>query len=94
MLCQRIKEILPSVIDPHQAAFVQGRELLYNVLISQVIAGGYQRPHISPRCLLKIDLQKAFYYVHWEFLKEMLTGLHFPSIFINWIMTCVASVHF
>ena len=83
MLSQRFKEVLTSIIDPNQAAFVQGRELLYNVLVSQDLARGYQRQHISPRCLLKINLQKAFDSVHWEFVKEMLTGLQFPLTFIN-----------
>ncbi|KAJ8427389.1 hypothetical protein Cgig2_008805 [Carnegiea gigantea] len=83
MLSQRLKEVLPSIIDPSQAAFVQGRELVYNVLISQDIARGYQCQHISPRCLLKIDPQKAFDSIHWEFIEEMLTRLHFPPSFIN-----------
>ena len=83
MLSNRLKEVLSCIIDHSQAAFVQGRELLYNVLISQDIARGYQRQHISPRCLLKIDLQKAFDSVHWEFIEELLTGLHFPPSFIN-----------
>ena len=78
MLCQRLKRVLPSIIDPYQAAFIPGRELLYNVLICQDLTRGYQHQYISPRCLLKIDLQKAFDSVHWEFLKELLMDLHFP----------------
>ena len=64
MFSTRLKEVLPTIIDPSQAAFIPGRELLYNVLISQDLARGYQRQHITPRCLLKIDLQKAFDSVH------------------------------
>jgi len=44
--------------------------------------------------MLKIDLQKAFDSIHWEFVKEMLTELKFPEIFIKWIMTCVTLVTF
>ena len=94
MLCIRLKEVLPSIIDPSQAAFVKGRKLLHNVLICQDLARGYQRQHISPRCLLKIDIQKAFDSVHWGFLQEMLEGLKFPPLFIKWIMACVTSVSF
>ena len=60
LLCQRIKGILPEIIDQSQGAFIKGRELLYNVLICQDIARDYQRKTISPRCILKIDLQKAW----------------------------------
>jgi len=65
-----------------------------NVLISQDIARGYQRHHISPRCLLKIDLQKAFDSVRWEFIRELLAGLKFPLVFVQWIMACITSVYF
>ena len=89
LLCLRIREVLPSLIQHNRAAFVPERQLLYNVLICQDIARGYQRKHISPRCLLKIDLQMAFDSVHWAFLRELLHALKFPHIFTKWIMVCV-----
>jgi len=33
LISQRIKKVLPSIINPSQGAFMKGRELLYNVLI-------------------------------------------------------------
>ncbi|KAJ8435318.1 LOW QUALITY PROTEIN: hypothetical protein Cgig2_026410 [Carnegiea gigantea] len=94
LLCKRLKEVLPSLIDQSQGAFVKGRELLYNVLICHDLVRGYQRKNISPRCLLKIDLQKAFDSIHWDFLKECLSALKFPEIFIKWVLNCVTSVNF
>jgi len=64
LLCLRLKQVLPHLIDPSQAAFVPGWEILYNILICQDIARGYQRQHISPRCILKMDLHKAFDSIH------------------------------
>jgi len=89
LICLRLKEVLPHLIDPSQAAFVPGRELLYNVLISQDIVRGYNRKSISPRCLLKIDLHKAFDSIHWDFLKELLHALKFPPFSLNgfWLMS-------
>ena len=65
-----------------------------NVLICQDIVRGYNKKHVSPRCMLKINLQKAFDSVHWDFLKELLKELKFPEIFIKWTMECVTSVQF
>ena len=58
------------------------------------MARGYQRKHISPRCLLKIDIQKAIDSVHWGFLFDMMAALRFPQVFITWIKRCVTSVSF
>ena len=49
---------------------------------------------INPRCILKIDLQKAFDSVQWGFIQEVFLALKFPPIFTSWIRACVSSVHF
>ncbi|KZV37742.1 hypothetical protein F511_33235 [Dorcoceras hygrometricum] len=48
----------------------------------------------SARCVLQIDLQKAFDTVDWEFLREALHAFAFPGIFITWVMECVSSTSF
>ena len=40
LLCNRMKGVLPSLINEGQGAFVQGRELLFNVLICQDLTKG------------------------------------------------------
>jgi len=70
-----LKEVLPSLIDHCQGAFVRGREIIYNVLICQDLAQGYHRKHISTRCMMKVDLKKAFDSVHWHFLELFVSHL-------------------
>jgi len=64
LLRSRLKEVLAHLIQQQQDAFVKGRELLFNVLTCQDIVQGYTRRGISPRCIMKIDLHKAFDSVH------------------------------
>ena len=64
LLCARLKTVLPHLIHPSQGAFLEGRELLFNVLICQDIVRGYNRKGVSPRCIMKVDLHKAFDSVH------------------------------
>jgi len=73
---------------------VKGRELLFKVLTYQDIVRGYARKGISPRCIMKIDLHKAFDSVHWGFIQELLTSLKFRQQFVKWIMACFTSVSF
>ena len=78
LLCSRMKEVLPSLINEGQGAFVPGRQLLFNVLICQDVTRGYTRKHTTPSCFMKVDLHKAFDSVHWVFLQDLLQALNFP----------------
>ena len=85
----------PSPSDsPKSRAFVKDRELIYNVLTWQDIVRGYNRKGISPRCIMKIDLHKAFDSVHWQFLKELMVHMKFPPQSVNWIMGYLTSVNY
>jgi len=94
LLSSRLKEVLPSLINQSQGAFVQGREIIYNVLICHDLAQGYQRSHISPRCMMKVDLKKAFNSVQWSVLEDLLRAMCFPNTFTKWIMACVSNVRY
>ena len=48
LLCVRLKEVLPHLIDAGQGAFVKGRELLFNVILCQDLARGYNRKYTPP----------------------------------------------
>ena len=52
--------VLPRIIDQSQGAVVSGRELIFNVLMCQEVARGDNRKHVSHRCMIKIDLKKAY----------------------------------
>ena len=55
---------------------------------------GYERSTLSPRCAIKIDLQKAFDSLDWNFILDILTVLKFPSLFIEWIRSCLTGARF
>jgi len=94
LLCPKLKEVLPLIINLGQGAFVKGRELSFNVLLCQDLVKGYNRKHATPNCIMKVDLHKAFDAVHWDFIKEILNALKFPPLFTQWIMKCITSVKY
>lgn len=65
-----------------------------NILICQDIARNYHKQGVSPRCMMKLDIRKAYDTLEWQFLQQVLSGLNFPPEFINWIMTCLSTVSF
>ncbi|GKB03041.1 RNA-directed DNA polymerase, eukaryota, reverse transcriptase zinc-binding domain protein [Tanacetum coccineum] len=72
ILTNRIKNGLQKVVNLNQSAFIPGRHTQDNILIAQELLKGYKRKNGARRCALKIDIQKAYDTVNWEFLKERL----------------------
>ncbi|KAE8671854.1 hypothetical protein F3Y22_tig00111881pilonHSYRG00029 [Hibiscus syriacus] len=71
-----------------------GRSIVDNTLLAQEVVKGYGRKNISPRCTMKIDIQKAFDTLHWNFITTVLKSLGLPQLFIGWIEACFTEARF
>ncbi|VFQ84121.1 unnamed protein product [Cuscuta campestris] len=87
----RMKEVLPNIINPNQGAFVEGRELLHNILLCYELARGYNRKGITLRCLMKLDLRKAYDSISWKAIRGIMEIINFPGKFIQWVYFCISS---
>lgn len=85
---------LQVLVNESQSALIQGRVIFDNILLSHELIKGYGRKNISPRCMLKIDLQKAYDSVEWPFLKYLMLELGFPFQFVTWVMACLTIVSY
>lgn len=94
ILANRLKKLLPRIILENQSAFVQGRLLMENVLLASELVKDYHKEIVSPRCVMKIDISKAFDSVQWEFVLHSLRALGFPEKYVHWIQLCIASPSF
>jgi len=94
IMAARLAPCLDSIIDKAQSAFIKGRSLAENVQLAQELLRKYARKRCSPRCLIKVDLRKAYDTVSWSFLHQVLEGLGFPQLFVKWIMECVSTAAF
>ena len=95
MIWSRLREVLSFLVDGNQCAFILGREIVHNVMLCLQITRGYSRKSITPRCIMKVDLEKKVYdYVNHGFVEETLKGMKFPQKFINWVMVCLRSSYF
>ncbi|XP_062080350.1 uncharacterized protein LOC133785111 [Humulus lupulus] len=94
LICKRIADILPDLVQPNQGAFVKGRSISHNIMIFQDLIKNYGRTSTSSRCAIKIDLRKAYDTVDWDFLEDLLKALRFPMKFISWVMACVRNTSY
>lgn len=83
ILTCRMSRVMSCLVGEEQAAFVPGRFIHDNTILAQELIRGYGRKQLSPRCMLKVDLQKAYspigalwnnYFEPWDFLVHLLVG--------------------
>ena len=94
MLTNRLKGVLGSVISESHNAFVPGRAITDNILISTEIMHylKWKKQGRDGVAALKIDMSKAYDIIEWSFLKSIMLKLGFAADFVNLIMLCVTTV--
>ncbi|XP_022015024.1 uncharacterized protein LOC110914542 [Helianthus annuus] len=94
IIADRLKGVLANIVSINQSAFVPGRKISDNILLTQELMHNYHRNVGPPRCAFKIDIQKAYDTVDWKFLKNILLGFGFNVLMVNWIMVCVSTTSY
>lgn len=91
ILANRLKLLLPRVVAENQSAFIRGMLLMENVLLASELVKNYHKEDVSPRCVMKIDISKAFDSVQWDFVLQILEALGVPEQFRRWIKLCTTT---
>ena len=96
MLANRLKVVLPTLISPSQNAFVAGRQIQDSIGIAHecfhFLKG--RKAKFKYEMGSKLDMQKAYDRVEWDFLMAVLDKLGFSSIWQQLILGCISSVKF
>ncbi|KAK4400796.1 hypothetical protein Sango_1185700 [Sesamum angolense] len=71
-----------------------GRSISDNILLAQELLAAYNQTRLPERCTLKVDIQKAYDSVEWDFLLEVLKLFNFPLQFITLIEQCISTASF
>lgn len=91
ILADKIKGSINGVVCDSQGAFIPGRSISHKNAVAIELVRGYGKKGVSPRCAIKVDLQKAYDSVRWEFIGYMLKYFQFPEKLIGIIMECVVT---
>nr|GEV51068.1 hypothetical protein [Tanacetum cinerariifolium] len=94
ILTNRVIDGIKEVVSENQFAFIPGRCISDNILITQELMCNYHRNSGPLRCAFKVDIQKAYDSVDWRFLGCILKYFGFPPAMITWVMACVTSASF
>ncbi|GJY88017.1 hypothetical protein Tco_0502645 [Tanacetum coccineum] len=94
IISNRMKESLSELVSLNQFAFVPGRRISDNILLTQELMHNYHLDRGPSRCAFKVNIQKAYDTVDWGFMKLILIGFGFHPRMIGWIMECVTTTSF
>ena len=85
-IANRIKLVLPNLINHDQTGFLKGRFIGENIrLIDSIIQ--YATEKNIPGLLLFIDFEKAFDSLEWPFIHDTLRSYGFGASLIKWVKT-------
>ncbi|KAG9450247.1 hypothetical protein H6P81_010212 [Aristolochia fimbriata] len=93
ILAGRLKTVLPDLISKEQNGFISSRQILDAAMVTHEVADRFAKAE-QPRIILKLDKEKAFDMVDWDFLEAMIRHMSFGERWIGWIRSCVENASF
>ncbi|GKC99102.1 putative RNA-directed DNA polymerase, eukaryota, reverse transcriptase zinc-binding domain protein [Tanacetum coccineum] len=88
ILANRLSMVIGSCISPEQSAFIKGRNILDGPLILNEVIEWY-RKRKKQLMIFKVDFEKAFDSLRWDFLYLVMAKLGFGIRWRNWIKGCL-----
>jgi hypothetical protein len=83
--------VMEKVVSKSQSAFIKGRQILDPILIVNECLDSRLRSR-EPSFICKMDLEKAYDNVNWEFHLYMLRRCGFGGKWCSWIAHCISSM--
>ena len=92
MLANRPKKVVGKVISNFQNAFIKGKQFLDAVLIASEAIDSRLKSNLS-NLVLKINIEKAYDYINWDYLLAIMSKMGFGQRCIKWrISTATFSI--
>ena len=91
IIIQRLRPFLDKLVSPLQAAFVSGRKGLDNMIIVQALIHMMSTKKGNQGYMaIKIDLEKVYNRLEWQFIQDVLTLYNLPQDTIKLIMSYIS----
>lgn len=94
ILTRRLQPLLSSMISENQSAFVPGRAISDNVLITHEVLHTLKTSKAQKHSSMAVmtDMSKAYVRLEWKFIESVMERLGFHPQWIRLIMQCISTV--
>ena len=93
VLANRLKKVVSKVVSSSQNAFVEGRQILDAALIANEAIDSLLKGN-EASVLCKLDLEKAYDHINWDFLMSVMQKMGFGEKWVGWIRWCITTASF
>ncbi|RHN56552.1 putative RNA-directed DNA polymerase [Medicago truncatula] len=90
LLANRLRLVIGSVISETQSAFIKNRQILDGILIANEVVDEAKK-FKKDLMLFKVDFEKAYDSVEWDYLDSVMERMSFPVLWRKWIRECVGT---
>lgn len=96
ILTNRMRDLMSRIISPNQRAFLAGRLIQDNIILSHEAFHYLKRKKTGSKWefVLKVDMNKAYDRVEWDFLQAIMRRMGFCKGWVDWVMGCISLVAF
>jgi hypothetical protein len=88
LLTNRLWIVAQRLVAANQSAFIKGRYILESVVVTHEIVHSLHKSK-EKGVVLKLDYEKAYDKVSWDFLFEVLESRGFSNKWVHWIKQLV-----
>eukprot|EP00253_Pinus_taeda_P033781 PITA_33781 len=93
MMAKRLKPLLDKLISAEQTGFVEGRQILDGLVVTQEVIHSLKVKK-QKGMMIKLDLSKAYNRLSWNYLGKVLESFGFCRRWIDWIHSLISSPSF
>ena len=90
VLANWMEGVMDGLVGESQAAFIQGRQILDWALIACETVQWVKKRKRSA-VLMKLDFYKAYDFIWWDFVDQVLAKMGFGYTWRSWIHGCITS---